>query len=245
MKATPATRTFSALLLAVASGGALGCRCGGEPTERDAGDRADAPTVLDAPTPLDAPAPDTAAVDATNLDTPATDAAAIDATNLDAPAPDDARGCAPGTSSTNLPALSVAFPPQRCVYTLAEAAAGIVLAYEVNVAASVTIEQMLNCETAGPSGAVVGEAIGGGGQRYCVCDTGLCFPTTITPTLAPGSYADTLEWNGLNWDGPSDTGMPFGPPFPPGDYLFDVRITGTSGGAAFTVTGALPIRLVP
>lgn len=260
MKAVRPTRFVVVLLLLVASAVGLGCSCGGDPTAVDASDRFDAAAPRDAPTSLDAPASsdttpllDPAPVDApTPLDAfaPVDAPGSLDAPSLpdapaDAPGTTDAAGCAPGTGSTTLPALTVGFPPQRCVYTLAEAAAGITLAYEVNVASAVTIEQMLNCESGGPSGAVVVEAVQGGGQRYCVCDTGLCFPTTITPTLVPGSYPSTLPWTGRNWDGPSDTGMPLGPPFPAGDYAFDVRITGTSGGAGFVVTGSLPIRLVP
>jgi hypothetical protein len=60
----------------------------------------------------------------------------------------------------------------------------------------------------------------------------------------------TLAWDGVNWDGPSDTGNPKGAPFPEGSYTVTVRGTGQrevspSTTLPFEVTGTFALRLVP
>ena len=73
----------------------------------------------------------------------------------------------------------------------------------------------------------------------------------MTPvTLAPGTYPATFTWQGNNWSGPSDTGNPMGPPFPPGTYTLTVTARGqlqdTSGATTpFSVESTLDITLVP
>ena len=87
-----------------------------------------------------------------------------------------------------------------------------------------------NCQAPGASGLIVSGEVDGDGQHYCLCDQGLCPPPSDPPVeLVAGSYPETFGWNGVNWNGPSDTANPFGPPFPPGDYIVQVRATGEFG----------------
>lgn len=96
------------------------------------------------------------------------------------------------------------------------------------------------------------EVIGGGNsQKWCLCDTGLCAPTTppFTPSV-PGSYSVNFTWDGNNWYGPSDTGNKPGPAFPPGSYVFSVEVKGDHEKAdgsveAFSAVAKLPITLTP
>jgi hypothetical protein len=102
------------------------------------------------------------------------------------------------------------------------------------------------CGQPGTSGLILFERVDGGGQAYCLCDTGLCLAMPLPPrTLHAGTYATTFSWDGKNWNGPSDTGNPQGPPFPPGDYTVSVSAIGTQGTASFAVSATLAIRLTP
>ncbi len=158
-----------------------------------------------------------------------------------------------GTTQTTLPGVTIVFPPQPCVFTLAEAMAGVTFEYSVEIAGPVDEVTPLpndagNCEQPGPSGLIVSSEIDGNGEHYCLCDQGLCPAPQDPPiTLKPGSYPGSFEWTGVNWFGPSDTNNPFGPPFPPGEYLFSVRANGSVGPQAqpYEVRGDLPITLVP
>jgi hypothetical protein len=157
--------------------------------------------------------------------------------------------CAPVSEST-LEGVTIAFPEQPCTFTLAEAAAGIELRYSVVITGALADvitdpQDAGGCQMPGPSGLIVHEVISGGGQRYCLCDTGLCPRTPYTVDLVAGSTPATITWTGRNWDGPSDTGMPLGEPFPPGDYAVEVTAIGTFMSASYQVRGRYPIRLVP
>lgn len=84
-------------------------------------------------------------------------------------------------------------------------------------------------------------AIEGGGHRYCECDVGCCPPTTpVERTLQTGTFERELEWSGYEWNGPSDTNAPVGPPFPPGGYAVRVSFAVPDVG---TITAVLPIEL--
>jgi hypothetical protein len=161
-----------------------------------------------------------------------------------------AAACTP-TGASSLAGVTIDFPSPRCTFTLAEAAAGLAIPYRVVVASPVAqvVPAPLDaggCGQPDASGLIVAGSIGGGTQRYCVCDTGLCPAPDQTPHAVPaGTYPATFTWTGENWSGPSDTNNPKGPPFPPGDYTLLVTTHGTHAGAAFEVTGALPIHLTP
>lgn len=158
-----------------------------------------------------------------------------------------------GTGKTTLPGVTIVFPPQPCVFTLAEAAAGISFTFSVEVAAAVDEVTPLSgdgggCTTPDPSGLFLAPEVDGGGQHYCLCDQGLCPPPGDPPvSLVPGSYPGEFTWNGVNWTGPSDTDNPFGPPFPAGEYVVSVLASGNFGADEqnFLVRGDLPVTLVP
>lgn len=160
-----------------------------------------------------------------------------------------------GSCSSTLPHVCIRFPAQRTSFTLAEAAAGLTFRYEVvideDVAGVVTLPQDAGqCGSPSPGGLYVLEQVMGGGQSYCICDTGLCFPPPETPvTLVAGVYPATFAWDGVNWGGPSDTGNPKGAPFPAGTYNVTVSAVGQrevdAGLVGFVVTGTLGIELTP
>jgi len=223
-------RVLSIVILVAASSGIVaGCRCG-EPGGSDSAAALDAEPGTDAATGTDAAAASDAG--------PGTDAAALTCDS---------------SSTTDLPGVTITFPAQTCVFTLAEAAAGIAVAYDVVV--STTVDGVVpapqdagQCGAPGPSGLIVFESLSGGGQGYCLCDQGLCAPPSPTPIqLQPGTYGGTFGWMGRNWSGPSDTGNPMGAPFPPGSYTLSVSAVGTMGPLAtpFTVTGTFSVYLVP
>jgi hypothetical protein len=101
-----------------------------------------------------------------------------------------------------------------------------------------------HCQRRGPSGLFLRTSIEGGDEFYGIVDTGLCAPQDNGPvTLAPGAYEVSIEWNGLNWMGPSDTGEPFGEPFPPGEYAYVIRAWGDVDGEEFFVECRMPVWL--
>ncbi len=159
--------------------------------------------------------------------------------------------CAAATGSSSLPGVSLDLTGNRCSYTLAEVAAGVEFVYRVVVDGDLAGVQMLStgCNVPGSSGLIVQENIGGGGQNYCVCDRGKCGATSYESNLVAGTYEARFAWEGVNWYGPSDTGNPYGPPFPPGTYQFTVTATGTyaapGGATAFALQGAWTFDLVP
>lgn len=157
-------------------------------------------------------------------------------------------GC-DGVGSSDLAGVCIVFPPQKDSFTLAEAKAGVLFNYEVVVLADVmdvTTEAINICDQPGPGGLFVGERIEGDGQSYCLCDQGKCPNPMVPPfVLAAGVYPDSLPWDGVNWNGPSDFNNPKGPPFPPGMYTVTVRAIGQHAGQAFEVIGELPITLTP
>jgi hypothetical protein len=165
---------------------------------------------------------------------------------------EDAAGRCSTTSTSSLLGVSIAFrAPVICTFTLAQAQAGITIPYDVVVASDVAgvvpaPEDAGGCGAPGSSGLIVFEKLGGGGQSYCLCDTGLCAPGALPPvTLHAGTYASSFAWSGRNWTGPSDTGNPMGTVFPAGPYVLTVSSKGTVGGTSFVVTAALSIELTP
>ena len=152
-----------------------------------------------------------------------------------------------GTS--NLDGVCIVFLPQETSFTVVEAQAGVEFKYVVVVTGDVADVTPLpngTCDTPGPSGLYVGERVEGDGQSYCVCDQGKCPPPDDPPfVLKAGQYPDSLAWDGVNWNGPSDFNQPKGPPFPPGMYTVKLRATGVHQGQDFEVTAELPITLTP
>jgi hypothetical protein len=160
-----------------------------------------------------------------------------------------------GAASSSLPGASLTFPDDRCSYTQAEAAAGITIRYQVEIAADLagvhpSPTDAGRCEQPGASGLVVGFGIAGNGQSYCICDTGLCDQQTFTTAPRAGTYPTQIAWDGRNWSGPSDTGNPKGAPFPPGTYNLTLTARGSvdgaaDGGAAYLVTAIRFLTIMP
>jgi hypothetical protein len=82
-------------------------------------------------------------------------------------------------------------------------------------------------EPAGPSGLHPRERISGKGHGYCLLDLGLAAPPKeVAKKLKKGTYEHSFEWDGRNWSGPSDTGLPKGKAFPAGTYEVSVILNG-------------------
>ena len=174
--------------------------------------------------------------------------------------------CTPVSSST-LPHVRIVIGATKCTFTVAEAAGKISFAYDLVVDQDVQGFEPARPYSYGSTAAnlVVDEDIKGGSQLYCLCDQGL--PAPLCPledggdvfsdagplgacpavTIPAGTYHGVFTWDGRSWTGPSDTDNPEGPPFPPGDYAFEVSTEpGSIGDAgALSATARLPIRLVP
>jgi hypothetical protein len=154
------------------------------------------------------------------------------------------------SSDGTLKGVSIDLSGNDCVFTLDELAAGISLHYRI------LVEQELHdvasrpldagqCDEVGPSGLRTFEKIHGGDQTYCICDSGLCGAIPEAIDLVPGDYSDSFAWDGRNWNGPSDHGVPMGEPFPPGQYVLVVRAEGTHGTlqSDFAVTATMKVHL--
>jgi hypothetical protein len=160
-----------------------------------------------------------------------------------------------GTSTSTLHGVSARLLPTRCSFTVSEALAGVDVPYDVVVDSQNTaiVPAPLDaggCDTPNASGLIPFVDVAGGGQSYCVCDTGLCAPPSRAPiTLAAGCYAGTAHWQGVNWAGPSDTGNPKGAAFPPGSYVVRLRHAGQlprdAGTRGFEVDATVVVRITP
>ena len=152
-----------------------------------------------------------------------------------------------------LPGVTLTFESQPCTYTLAQAKAGVIFAYQVNVTQATadvvpTPQDSGQCQTPGASGLTLLAKITEGSQVYCPdCDMGVCQGTPLpATTLTPGVYADnSLTWDGKTWNGPSDTSNPEGPAFTAGAAVVSVTAVGTVNGNAFSVSATLPNTLTP
>jgi len=186
------------------------------------------------------------------------DAGATDG-GVDAGATDggvDAGACTFSMAST-LDGVRFVFTGGVCRFTLAEAAAGITIPYDLvvdhdiaGVDPAAVSYSVSGDESPGPSGLNVFELLSGTEGSYCLCDVGLPAPPThTTSTVRAGTYHSEFHWDGRNWNGPSDFGAPEGAPFPPGSYALQVISVGavvSSGGSTdFRVGATLPIELVP
>lgn len=169
-------------------------------------------------------------------------------------APTSAPVACTATVATTLPGITAHVKNERCDFTLAQAAAGIELAYEIVIAndlpplfptAYVTGERALPLLLFG--------TIEGQGQKYCICDTGPGVAQMSELNVTAGTYPTSYAWDGRNWQGPSDTPSPKGAAFPPGTYTLKLHGEGShtkpAQGMPFTVDYnvdvTIPITLVP
>ena len=151
----------------------------------------------------------------------------------------------------DLTGVSIHFEGAPCSFTVAQAAAGIEIPYQIVVSEAVSgviavPQDAGHCGQPGPSGLIPFTRLSGNDQNYCICDTGLCQGPSDEPvTLVVGSHAGAFNWDGVNWAGPSDTGNPKGEPFPPGTYQLSVSAKGTVDGVAFEIEGTLGVQITP
>jgi hypothetical protein len=154
---------------------------------------------------------------------------------------------APGQEGKLFDVVKIEFPKDGYSFTLAEAAKGIKIEYKIVIAKDVdgviAIGQPPSYhEPAGPSGLYPREQISGNNQMYCLRDFGLAPPPKeVVKTLKKGTYTHAFEWDGRNWNGPSDTGQPRGKAFPAGTYDLIVTIRGKlvsdKGKTPYEITG--------
>lgn len=151
--------------------------------------------------------------------------------------------------------VSLQFPNDEYVFTLAEVAEGVRFEYRIVVRRDLdgVIPQAQDMGMAagpGPSGLCPFEKISGDRQSHSVADIGLGPPPNNSPRkIEKGTHLLSFEWDGKNWAGPSDTSNPKGPPFPPGIYQLTVRLTGevltSEGRRRYEISRSASIRLVP
>jgi hypothetical protein len=150
--------------------------------------------------------------------------------------------------------VSIQFPKDDYVFTLAEVAKGVRFEYRVVVRRDFegvipSMAPMGGGANAGPSGLYPLEVISGKGQSYSLRDFGLGPPDDNPRKIEKGTHLLYFEWDGKNWAGPSDTSNPKGPPFPPGTYQLTVRLTGEvltpDGRRQYEISGSASVRLVP
>ena len=127
--------------------------------------------------------------------------------------------------------IAIQFPQDEYEFTLAEVAGGVEFDYRILVRQGIDniVPQPQDTEGAegpGPSGLYPFEKIEGDGQSYSLLDQGMGYSAFPPQRLEPGSHVITFEWDGRNWGGPSDTDMPKGAPFPPGEYKMTVSVEG-------------------
>lgn len=145
-------------------------------------------------------------------------------------------------------AVRIDFPKDGYTFTLAEVAKGVRIRYQVVVdhdceAVSPRPFGPSFAETPGPSGLYPRERISGNGHNFCLEDFGLGHPPREEDqrfvTLKKGTYLHSFEWDGRNWNGPSDTSNPRGEPFPAGTY----KVTVTMHGVVRTDSGEVPYQI--
>ncbi len=154
--------------------------------------------------------------------------------------------------TTSLPGISVRVKNARCDFTLAEAAAGISVAYEVIVAQDLPTLYTQHVTGERQTKLDLFSTLEGQGQKYCLCDTGPGVRATSELVIPAGTYPGTFAWDGKNFGGPSDTGKTKGPAFPVGAYVLRLHGDGSqtkpAEGAQLTEDYAIditiPIKLV-
>ncbi len=173
------------------------------------------------------------------------DSAGDDDDDATDPPPEDCTG----VGSSTLAGACIFFESAGGSWSLSEAAAGIEIPYTVLVEAEIpgvvnSKQDAGGCGQPGPSGLILFEDLGGDGERYCLCDTGLCAdPPQIPVTIPASETSATFAWTGTNWWGPSDTGNPLGEPFPAGTYTLEVSALGAVDSVEFAVSNSFEVTL--
>lgn len=158
---------------------------------------------------------------------------------------DAPKGCSVAATSPDLPGLTVHVEADRCRIPVGE---GETFRYLIEVQQGIAYTAVDSQGGCGRCGGYTSDplslteaTVGEGPVDYCECDVGCCPPTEATPQLlALGSYVDSLQWPGRQWQGPSDTDQPLGPAFPVGSYAAEVKVDVPGVGA---VIARLPIEV--
>ncbi len=153
-------------------------------------------------------------------------------------------------SASDLEGVEIAILGERCSWTKAELAAGVLIPYQVRVDSALTVipaaQDAGGCERPGPSGLTISFRIQNlQNEVYCLCDVGLCMASQDPSVLVAGTYHQEIEWSGTTWNGPSDTGNPLGPAFSAGPATLTVSALGKkSDGSSFSVSSTMTIHVV-
>ncbi|QDT90402.1 hypothetical protein Pan161_20530 [Gimesia algae] len=151
--------------------------------------------------------------------------------------------------------ISIEFPKKPYRFSLAKIANGVTIDYTIRVKQDIdnVIPRPQDDGAAagpGPSGLFPFEIISGNGQSYSLRDIGLGPPNEKPArTIKNGVYSASFEWDGRNWNGPSDFDPPKGDPFPPGSYTLTVSIVGEvrteEGKKPYDISNNIEVILVP
>lgn len=149
--------------------------------------------------------------------------------------------------------IAVRFEKPSYTWTRAEAAAGVTLRYRIVVSEPIPGVTPDKQTSAAPGQIPPKEllhlpSVEGGGHRYANVDGGLGPMTAYESRTVPAFSEDfELRWEGKSWSGPSCTGQPLGPAFPPGTYRFQVRVKGVrakgKGSRPYRVEWSVPITI--
>jgi hypothetical protein len=176
-----------------------------------------------------------------------------DATSTKPTAPVSTPVACVATVTTTLPGITARVKNTRCDFTLAQAAAGITIDYEIVVAADLPALYTQSVTGQTQTALSLFSTLGGNGQRYCLCDTGPGTNTIQPLDVRAGASAGSFAWDGVNWGGPSDTGVKKGPAFPAGAYTLTLHGEGSHAKPAAPATNlvndyaidvTIPITLV-
>lgn len=126
--------------------------------------------------------------------------------------------------------IRIEFDQPSYTFSLSQAAKGVTIGYRVKVLRELdgmVPRSQLSAPRLGRTGLLPFAWISGNDQLYRVWDFGLGGAPRGEPVTIPAATRRyQLQWDGRNWQGPSDYGAEKGPPFPPGRYTITVRILG-------------------
>ena len=152
--------------------------------------------------------------------------------------------CGSSAGSTTVPGVTVSLDTETCSI-LVGSGATFDYTTKVTTALSFMYGPHSGCTPTfdDPKSFIATEVIGAGSQVYCPsCDPGTCSeedPGEMI-TIPAGTYTGSLDWPGVEWNGPGDGNAPLGSAFPAGPatvhVVFDIPGQGS-------IDAQLPILL--
>jgi hypothetical protein len=185
----------------------------------------------------------------------ATASAAVAGTRqvLESAKEEDAKAPRDGEDSFIEKHVRIEFPQSHYTFTIAQVAKGIEIRYQIVAdqdVRNVNPQSQFVTGTVEPQLLQVFEELSGNGQSYSIRDKGLgpgLRPGWVI-TVQKGTDSRVFQWDGKNWEGPSDTGRPKGRPFPLGKYTLRVSTVGgqkvRDSWRPFRVEASVPVTLV-